>query len=332
MLKDIKELTTQFKRLDGKFENAEIRYSEETGYRCDSLDSKKSTLISCPEKLFVDIDDIDISEAGLFITRPENYGSNITFLNSYFRFQFNRKVILRYSEIKRQIASLPKKDLPIISNIFPPSLLDVKKYGGLTYEKKRIIESHNIRHLNKKVIMPFVTFLNYGKNGNSYNIEDDRISVSGKFNGEILALYNDDDVLKIASGYGFITDTKAIYSIPLTYKLKNGKTLVINNKTTDAVQLGDGSWKPLVKIEEKSITLSWFPLHLEGAPMFSVIIAKMIADEINIPAENLIYNIIKLNLHALIPAAFQLCQSENAFSRYLGEAAKRQLETISSTR
>lgn len=331
-LDNIHELTKLFQQFGGKFENAEVRYNEEAGYHCYSLNGNKNTLISCPANLLVDVNDIDINEEGLFITEPDKYGDEIAFLNKYVKFHFNKNVVAHHSEIKQQIKSLPEKDLSLISRIFPPALLDLNKYSGLDYEKKCIINSHNIKHLDRKVIMPFVSFINYSKNGLSFNNRADNISISGKFHNEILAKYNDDDVLSLASGYNFITDTKYIYSVPITYPMINGKKLIIKRDVYEGIELGNGRWGPAVKISQDSVSLSWFPLYLEGAPMYPSTIAGMIAAEINIPAENLIFNILKLNLHALIPAAFQLTNSENEFSRYLGAATQRQLETIAECR
>ena len=180
--------------------------------------------------------------------------------------------------------------------------------------------------------MPFVSFVNYNKNGQSFNISNEKISISGKFSGEVFAKYNDDDVLRIATGYDFITDTKFIYSIPLTYQMANGKKMIINRDPLEATNLGNGRWKPLIKETQQTITLSWFPLYLEGAPVYPANIAKMIADEINLPAEKILFNVIRLNLYALVPAAFQLRESENVFARYLGAVAQRQLETIAGRR
>jgi len=331
-MKNIGELSVLFQRLGGQFDNVEIKHSENAGYYCCTLDSNKNSIISCPAGLLVDINDLDINEDGLYIKHPEKYGDKIEFLNEYFAFHFNAAAVRQQTVRKQQIDSLSNEDLSVISNIFPPDFYNLKEYSGLEYEKKQIINCHNIKHFEKKVIMPFVSFVNYNKNGQSFKVGKDKISISGKFNDEIYAKYNDDDVLRIATGYDFITDTKYIYSIPLTYKMLNGKKMIINRDPLEAIDLGNGRWKPLITKKQDSITLSWFPLHMDGAPIYPAIIAKMIADEINIPAENILFNVIKLNLHALIPAAFQLRESENLFARYLGSVAQRQLETIAGTR
>ena len=332
IMKNIDRLIELFKQFGGEFENVEIRYTNDAGYHCRSLDSNKNSILSCPASLFIDIDDLEINEDGLFIKHPEKYGNKIDFLSEYLAFQFNKTVVSQQTERKCQIESLSDEDLSLISNIFPPKMYSLKDYGGLEYEKRRIIECHNIDHLGKIVIMPFVTCINYNKNGRSYNISDDKISISGKFNGEVFALYNDYDVLAIAAGYDFIADTKFIYSIPLSYKASNGKKIIIKCVPHDLIPLGNGRWKPIIKETQESITISWFPLYLEGASIYPSVIAKVIADETNLSAENILYNVIKLNLHALIPAAFQLRESENLFSRYLGAVAQRQLETIADTR
>ncbi len=331
-MKNIGKLITLFREFGGILDNIEVRHSKDAGYYCYSLDSNKSSIISCPDCLLVDIDDIDINENGLYIKHPKKYGDKIDFLREYFAFHFNKTAVSKQTERKRQINSLSEKDLSIISNILPPEFYNLEKYNHLDYEKRRIIESHNISHNDKTVIMPFVTCVNFNKNGKSFNHNDGKISLSGKFDGEVFAVYNDNDVLKMGTGYDFITDTKYIFSIPLTYPLANGKKMIINRSPLKAVSMGNGRWKPIIEETADSVTLSWFPLHMEGSPIYPAVIAKLISDEINLPAENILINIIKLNLHALIPAAFQLQESENTFARYIGEVAQRQLETIAGTR
>ncbi len=331
-MKNIEKLITLFKQFGGKLDNAEIRHSQDAGYYCYSLNSSKNSIISCPDSLLVAIDDIDINEGGLFISRPEKYGNKIDFLKQYFAFHFDKAAVNHQSEKKEQINSLSEKDRAIISTILPPEFYNLEEYKNLDYEKRRIIESHNSSHYGRGVIMPFVSCINFNKNGQSYNHSNEKISLSGKFDGEIFAVYNENDALKMGTGYGFITDTKHAYSIPLTYPMANGKKMIINRNPLEATSLGNGRWKPIIKVTDDAVTLSWFPLYLEGSPIYPAVIAKMIADEINIPVENLLFNIIKFNLHALVPATFQLKESENSYARYLGAVAQRQLETIAETR
>ena len=117
-MKNIDELSVLFQQLDGKFENVEIRYSEDADYYCYSLNSNKNSIISCPASLLVDVDDIDINEEGLFISRPEKYGNKIDFLRKYFVFHFNKTVISQQTKREQHIDSLSDKDLSLISNIF----------------------------------------------------------------------------------------------------------------------------------------------------------------------------------------------------------------------
>jgi hypothetical protein len=290
-VKTIDDLIALFRQLGGQFDNVEIRHSDDAGYYCYSLDNSKNSIISCPANLLVDVEDLDINEDGLFISRPENYGPHIDFLKQYFAFHFNKAAVSWHTERKRQIESLSDKDVAVISNIFPPKMYNLEKYNGLEFEKKRILECHNIRHRGKKVIMPFVSLVNYNKKGQTFDVSDDKISISGKFNGEVFAKYNFDDVLKIATGYDFITDTKFIYSIPLSYRMANGRKMIINRNTHEAKPLGNDRWKPLIKVTQDAITLSWFPLHMEGAAIYPAVIARIVAEETNVSAENILFNV-----------------------------------------
>lgn len=333
MLFHIDELINQFKQYGGKFDNAEVRYSSGPGFHCYSENSNNESLISCPAHLLVAVEDIGINEDGLYICNPDKYAEYICFLNQYFKLQFNEQTIKYESKRKRQIQALTKDELSLISRIVHPNMLSLEGYEGLAYERKRIIEKHNIVHFGKNVIMPFLTLVNHDKNGARFDIQKDSISVRGKYSGEITVKYDNDlDVLKIASGYDFITDSQYILSIPLGFTLNNGKLLVIEKNTRNSVQISVDRWKPVTEVLPDKIIVSWFPLYLHDSPMYPATIAKMIADEIGMPAENLLYSIIRFNLHALVPAAFQLSQSQNEFAKHIGAAAQRQLETIAATR
>lgn len=329
---DIEKLIMQFRQFGGKFDNAILRHSEEAGFYCCTLDSNKNSNVFCPADLLVDLNDVDIDETGLFIAKPEKYGNKIEFLNTYFAFQFNQKVLNHYSEIKQQIKSLSDSDLSVISNLMAPDLYKLEQYKGFSYEKKRMLCSHRIEHCGKIVIMPFVTFLNYNKNGQAYNIKKDSISISGQFHDEIFAKYNDDDSLMMGTGYNFITDTPFAYSIPLSYPASNETRVIINRNTNESTHIGNGRWRPLVENKPGSVTISWFPLHLEGAPRYPALIARMIAAETNLSAEKLLIDIINFNLHALMPAAFELQKSDNLFAKHISAVAQRQLELIAATR
>lgn len=331
-MENIETLIKLFRQLGGTFDNAEIRYSKESGFYCHTLDPNQESHILCPADLLVEADDLDVNNNGLFISTKKKYGNKIDFLNKYFAFQFNESVLRFHTETKRQINTLSDKDLSLISTILPPELYKLKKYKGLTYEKERMIDTHKIIHCGKTVIMPFVTFLNYHKNGQPYNVEDDAISVKGKFNDEVSAKYNNNDTLMIAGSYGFITNTKFAYSMPVSYSMPDGTRIIINRCPDEATHIGNNRWKPLVEKKSGAIIISWFPLHLENAPRYPAIIAGIIASETNLSAEKLLLDIISLNLHALVPVAFQLKKSKNQFSQHMSNVAQRQLELIAGTR
>ena len=121
-MEGIEELVELFRRSGGKFENAALGYREEDGFYVYTQDSSQGTVVSCPAHLLVDINDVDVSQDGLFIADSGKYKNNIEFLEKYFAFHFNRKMLDQYLENKRQIDSLSSRDLSLISRVYPPEL------------------------------------------------------------------------------------------------------------------------------------------------------------------------------------------------------------------
>jgi len=331
-MEDIEELVELFRRSGGKFENAELGYREEDGFYVYTLDSNQDTVVSCPAHLLVDVDDVAVSPDGLFIINPDKYENNIVFLEKYFAFHFNRKMLNRYFEKKRQIDSLSSRDLSLISRIYPPDQRWSGGGGDLDFAKKKILDSHKIRYFGKKVLMPFVTFLNHANNGRLYDIKEDAISVSGKFSDEVFAVYNIGDVISFAAGYGFIADTIFAHSMPMTMRMPNGTKVIIAYKLMESTNTPDGFRWPLVHKEWGTITISWFPLYFEKVPQYPAKVAQMVARETGLSAEIILNDVFQFNLNALVPVAFQLKESDNPYARLAAAAAQRQLEIIGGTR
>ncbi len=72
MTNELIKLIELFREHGGKFDNMTIGYRQESGYYCSVIDRHRDATVFCPTHLLVDVDDIGISETGLFIARPEN--------------------------------------------------------------------------------------------------------------------------------------------------------------------------------------------------------------------------------------------------------------------
>ncbi len=331
-MEGIEELVGLFRRSGGEFENIALGYREESGFYCYTLDSNQDTVVSCPAHLLVDIDDVGINKDGLFIANPDKYEINIKFLEKYFAFHFNTKMLDRYIEKKRQIDSLSSRDKSLISRIYPPDMCSSGGDGELEFAKKQIFRSHNILYFGRDVLMPFVTFLNHSKNGKPYHTKEEAISVSGKFSDEVFATYNMEDVVLTAGAYGFIEDTSFAYSLPMAKATPNGTTVTITRKPRESTSTDEGFRWPLIHKDRGTVTISWFPLYFEGGPLYPARVAQMVARETGMSAEGFLYGVFRANLNALVPAAFQLRESENPYARLAAAAAQRQLELIGGTR
>jgi hypothetical protein len=331
-MEGIEELIELFRKSGGKFENIALGYREESGYYCYTLDRNQNTIVSCPAHFLVDVDDVGISQDGLFIANPEKYGNNMEFLEKYIAFHFNRKMLDRYIEKKRQIESLSSRDLSLISRIQLPELHFSRKYGDLEFAKYLMLRSHKIEYHEKEVLMPFVTFLDHSKNGRPYELKKDAISVSGKFSDEVFAVYNTGDALTFASAHGFITESRFAFSIPIMKVIPNRTRVSIYRKIFESIKTREGFLLPLVHKGRDIVTISWFPLYIEGDPEYPARVARMVAHETGQSAESILYEVFHINLKVLLPAAFQLRESDNPYAQLIAIAAQRQLEVIGGNR
>jgi|AMFO01.1.fsa_nt_gi hypothetical protein len=331
-MEDIEKLIEQFRSAGGKCENFALEYREESGFYGYSKQGDQQTIVLCPAHLLVNISDVDVNNDGLFISNPAPYRNYLDFLTQYFAFHFNRNMLCRYIEIARQINSLSNKELGLVSKIYPSCYCTTGGESEIEFAKKLLLKSHYIKHLDKNVLMPFVSFLNYSKFGQSFSIKKDSISLSGKFRGEIFAKYNMDDALWIAGEYGFITDTSYAYSLPMTQTTTEGTSIIITHKFNESTVTSDGLRLPLIHKHNNTITISWFPLYFEGGPMLPARVAKMVANEAGLSAAGFLYRVFRDNLNTLTLVAFQLRESENPFAQLAAKAAQRQLELIGGTR
>ena len=327
-MKKIDSLIKLFRKFEGKFENAELAYNEQCGFYCYTHDSSLVSIVSCPSNLLVDIDDVGISEEGLFVSGADKYGSNMVFLEKYFSFHFGKRMVSQYVELENQIGSLSQEDTVFISKVFPPYAYTTNTDKKLECVKNRIINAHKINYMGRKVLMPFVTFLNYSKNGRPYRVSDKGISVSGKFENEIAAYYSYLDTLAIACEYGFVAATDQIYSIPLKMNMRDDTTVIISRHPNQSASTSEGYPRPLVKKENNIVYISWFPLYIEGHPEYPASVSEMIANETGLPADRLIKRIFEINFRELKPAEQHLRNSLNPFSRMVASAALVQLKVF----
>lgn len=323
------ELTKLFRRHGGIFENMTVGHRQEGGYYCSVIDSHHDATVFCPENLLVDVDDVGINDAGLFIAKPENYDTNIGFLEKYFSFHFDEALVGKLLEEKRQIDSLSEQEQLLLKRINLPNVIDGMK-DKLGYVKNRIFQFHQITFepLGKKVIMPFVTFLNHDRDGASFIINESGVTVTGKFNGEVLAHYQMGDMLMFLRNYGFVTNTMFIYSLPMQIQFPDGRLLMIDNDISKFKRI-DGKYRwPDVENKDGVITVSWFPMYFKSGPWYPARVAAALSREFNIPAEDILYSVFRFNLNALLPIAFSLKDSENSYVQMVVSSVERQLELI----
>ena len=332
-MEDILELVDAFRQCGGQFENVALSHSEASGFYLYALDTEKDVLVSCPASLLVNIGDVAVNKEGLFIANPENYKSNIDFLEKYFSFHFNKKRMKYYFEKRWQIKSLSRKDVSLISQVLDEDQYTIGEYNTVQkYVKRKMVESHSIRFYNKNVFMPMMSFLNHSIDGRGFDIKESGISISGKFSGEVFAFYCYMDTMMMAGQYDFVTNSKCVYAVPATKILPNGARLVINRYPHKSISSSGGLRKPIIQKDQNLVTLSWFPLYLDQLPEYPIEIAQELTEVAGMPADELFRSILEDNCNLLQKVAVELKKSENSFSQLIAKAAQMQLEIITGTR
>lgn len=277
----------------------------------------------------VNIEDVDINDTGLYISRPENYSSNIDFLQRYFLFHFDAKVVGKLLEEKRQIDTLTENERFLLNKIKFPGIIGSTN-NELEYVKHRIFQSHALasRSGENNLIMPFVSFLNHDIDGLPLCLNENGISISGRFNGEIFVFYHMGDALMILESYGFVTDTMFAYSLPMVLQLPGGIMLQIDRDISRFKYI-DGKFRwPIVEIIDDLITVSWFPMYYTHGPRYPARFAASLASESGIAAEDILYSVFRFNLNALLPVIFTLKKSRNSYIQTVVSAAEKQLGLI----
>ncbi len=295
-----------------------------------TLDNGRESAVACPADLLVDIDDVDIARNGLFITHHEKYRAHREFLGKYFGFHYNAAMVNRYLEIKAQIDSLTGSELSLVSSICPGIRQRADVFDPLSFAKTEILNSHKIYFINREVLMPFVTFLNHDKTGVPYHVTREGISVCGRFADEIFARYNTGDAIDIAGMYGFTADSAMAFSLSMRIHSATGRRLVILRRTDDCT-IHNGVRLPLITARDDRIMISWFPIHSDNEPGYPLQVARWIAGETGaVLPEELLNSVFRFNTDTLASAAAMLQESTNPYAKLIAEAAKRQLDKISS--
>lgn len=85
---------------------------------------------------------------------------------------------------------------------------------------------------------------------------------------------------------------------------------------------------PVLEKKDDLITVSWFPLYYKNGPRYPARFAALLARELAVPAEDILYSVFIYNLNALLPIVFALKDSRNDYIKTVVSGVTRQLELI----
>lgn len=181
-----------------------------------------------------------------------------------------------------------------------------------------------------KWIVPVIDLINHAVGAKPYGVRNG-LFVSGTFDDELLVAYNASDPWGTAIIYGFAAPSPFAYSICLSLKLPDGRTLSIA-RLYSATTIGDTMQLPRVQESGNTIVLSFLVLGFATAPdmpraIFRKVMAGRLApDEI----DRIFDGIAHYNRQHFIKLLRVLRTHDGPFIRTLEMVALEQLDALSA--
>ncbi len=121
---------------------------------------------------------------------------------------------------------------------------------------KRFVATRGIHYRGERTLAPVLELVNHAPVSTGFD-RSDGIRVSGIYPGEVCVRYNWLDPLRRYFAYGFSSEDRRAYSIPLVLPDVDGRELVVGvDLATTQAGTGIGAWLPTVRTDDRRITLS----------------------------------------------------------------------------
>ena len=246
-------LLDEFRGFGGKAENVMQRQGK-FGMGLFPIDSSKTIELSVPEKLLVDIDNIELRSGEIIIKDtsafPDGYADWFRrYQNSYSWGAEGRQNTL---DTEVCLKSLPQEVHLILKR---SGLYDSDKRFPETDKDqevfRRFLQTRCINFKSKRVVMPLIELINHAPTADTWDMSGDGISVAGLFENEIFVKYSVSDPIRRFFGYGFNSQEHAGFSLSMKLQHRNQKIIVRGGV------LNRNAYKGL-KVEKKDETLVIF--------------------------------------------------------------------------
>lgn len=193
------------------------------------IDSSKPVELRVPDHLLVSTDNIELREGSVFLKDTSGYPEGFAEWYAHFQAEYSWGAEARHSikNFENGLRSLPdslQQKLQILG------LINIShRFPGIDEEQElfqRFITTRQINRKGNKVLMPIMELVNHSPLQQSWTMDDNSITIQGKYENEILVRYSIADPLRRCMQYGFNCKEPFGFSLNIRLIHNNRKVVV----------------------------------------------------------------------------------------------------------
>jgi hypothetical protein len=324
-------LKEDFSRLGGIAENIDIRQNE-SGIGIYPIDPKKPIKIYVPEHLLIEAENYLQSGDNLIIDKNLNLDKDVrSFLEIYQnKYSWGCEGRSSSEQFEESLTQLPLKIVKKLEDAKLLNISDRHRAGIVHAVYKRFLYTRQIHYQGRKVLMPIIELINHSANSTDYII-DKGIRVEGIFSDEVTVNYSSlSDSLGRFFNYGFASHELRAYSVPIVYKLNDGRFLHISRNTRIS-NVKNGIHFPQKLSNDRHIKISYLLIADERYPRLPRGIFRKMFDELSYEVVDEIFERVRsYNIKYLCDLLADLESHNQEITKKLRAATLMQLRNLSN--
>jgi hypothetical protein len=317
-----------FRALGGIAEN--VRYGHGArGRGLFAIDAARPIRVRVPRRLLFRTDAVALADGDLVLSPTSGSGEQerrffATYQNSLSWAGGGRSEVVAFLDL---LQHLPGAARSCLVDAFGLSYLLAPHPEDAILE--RFIRARHFDFHGESVLMPILELCNHSRHGVDFDVGPDHVGVEGRFaDGEVLLRYGIADSWQRFVQYGFVSEERSAYSLPMEVRLPAGR-LVIRHDAAAGRQR-NGYAVPLMTMEPGRLSLSHLLLGDRDEPHAprSIFIAAMRQAGVGQPA--IVFDkIAHFNRSAFLKLMATVEDADGTAAAAIRRLARLQLEALS---
>ncbi len=259
------EMIDEFRALGGTADNVTVGTGA-LGRGMFAIDPDKPATLAVPENLLFPVDDLEFRDGRLCVKAESTMGAKEKdFFDRYQEaFSWGAGGRAECEAILARVAAAPDDLRQALNAEVNLDLVWNGDPDPVVRAQKRFLGTRMITRKGAFVIMPVLELVNHDPQGGMVDMKGG-ISLSGLFPQEMRFRYVVNDPLAYFVCWGFGSPESVAFSLPLTMKLGDGRTLVVRRQLNEATK-GARLTPPKPTGEGDKVILPFALLGAEGYP------------------------------------------------------------------